>query len=101
MPLELEARNLSSTSLMVQWNNVNNFVAYVIIIDDNVETPHVEHARDVSRNSYPLRNLRSGHNYKIGGKLLNIQIFTLSSTFLNKTLIQDNLLNLLTILKNK
>ena len=66
--MQLQAKNLTRTSLELRWNVVDGVIGYVIVVNDlsfSVKTISVDGAKSTT---YQLQNLQSGQRYEISSK---------------------------------
>ena len=67
--LHMQARNLSSSSVEVQWNEIESVLGYVLVVDNKIRKPKTISVEGASTTSYQINNLRAGHLFKVGGNL--------------------------------
>jgi len=70
--LHMQARNLSSTSVEVQWNAVESVLGYVVVVDNKIRNPKTFSIEGASTTSYEIHNLKAGHLFEIGGTLFYV-----------------------------
>ena len=63
----MKVRNLSSTSVEVQWNEVKSVRGYVLVVDNGIQKARTTSIEGSSATSYQIHNLRPGHDFRVGG----------------------------------
>ena len=64
----MEATNLTTTSVELEWNEIDGVQGYVLMVDNKIRKVRTISVEGASTTSYELNNLHPGHTIEVGRK---------------------------------